>query len=80
MSKSVESSLPWMYLAKIFIKIYCDEMLSLLITLRIDSRELNKDLEVDGDGDVVPIRHLIYTEFYWCWLYRIAIIFKAYVA
>ena len=54
-------------------------MLLLLITLRIDSRVLNKDLEVDGDSDVIPWSYFVYTEFYWCWLYRIAIIFIAYV-
>ena len=54
-------------------------MLLLLITLRIDSRVLNKDLEVDGDRDVIPWSYFVYTEFYWCRLYRIAIIFIAYV-
>ena len=54
-------------------------MLSLLITLRIASRGLNKDLEVDGDSNVIPWSYFVYTEFYWCRLYRIAIIFIAYV-
>ena len=40
-------------------------MLSLLITLRIDSRELNKDLEVDGDFNIIPWSYFVYTEFDW---------------
>ena len=55
-------------------------MLSLLIALRIVSRGLNKGLEVDDDSDVIPWSYFVYTEFYWCWFYRIAIIFIAYVA
>ena len=55
-------------------------MLSLLITLRIVSRGLNKGLEVDDDGNVIPWSYFVYTEFYWGWRYRIAIIFIAYVA
>ena len=54
-------------------------MLSLLITLRIVSRGLNKGLEVDDDGNVIPWSYFVYTEFYWFWLYRITIIFIAYV-
>ena len=54
-------------------------MLSLLMTLRIVSRGLNKGLEVDDDGNVIPWSYFVYTEFYWGWRYRIAIIFIAYV-